>query len=47
MLKQIGISANEISQQDLKKEVIWNCFAKAAITGAFHRASHHSVTKKS
>ena len=22
------------------------CFAKAAITGAFHRASHHSINKK-
>ena len=41
MLKQIGISTNDIYQEDLLKEVVCNRFAKAAITGAFHRACHH------
>ena len=39
MLKQIGVSTNDICQ-------VWNSFAKAAITGTFHRASPHSITKK-
>ena len=28
------------------KVVVWNSFAKAAIIGAFRRASHLSITKK-
>ena len=48
MLKQIGISTNEIYQslKDSLKEDVWNCFRKAAMAGAFRRATHHSITKK-
>ena len=37
---------SEIYQLDFLKEIVWNRFAKAAITGAFARASHHSINKK-
>ena len=47
MLKEISISTNDIYQYDLLKEVVWNHFAKAAITGAFHSAFHHSIKKVS
>ena len=46
MLKRISISTNDIYQEDLLKEVVWNHFAKAAITGAFHRGCRHHSEKK-
>ena len=42
----IGASANEIYQYEFLKVLVWNRFAKAAMTGAFCRASHHSINKK-
>ena len=32
--------------KDFLEEIVQNSFAKAAITGAFGRASHHSITEK-
>ena len=46
ILKRISIITNEIYQKDFLKVVVGNSFAKAAITGTFRRASHHSITKK-
>ena len=46
MLKQIGISTNDIYQQEVLKEILWNRFVKVTITGAFHRAFDNSITKK-
>ena len=46
ILKPTGTSANEIYQEEFRKAIAWNHFAKAAMTDAFRRVSHHSINKK-
>ena len=41
MLKQIGISTNDIYQQEVLKEILWNRFVKVTITAP---SIEHSIT---
>ena len=46
IVKPTGASTNEIYQLEFLKVIVWNRFAKTAISGAFRRAFHRSVNKK-
>ena len=46
ILKQIGVGTYEINQYNFLKTFVWNCFAKAEMTGAFRTAPHRSINKK-